>query len=225
MKRALREQRPFSFLYYLPSRSTPAIIALLSPMRTSLLSLLALASLLGHALAVEYKAVPNWYKLPEGRPQMGNMHGDVAVSSNGDVYVSTMDPKAGVQVYADDGKFLRLVPDAPNDFHGFVIHKDAGGEFIYGARLGTGDILKLTLEGKEVLRIPPSAIPDEFKAKSKEGVATQRLTAMDVAANGDLYVTDGYSSDFVHRFDKTGKYQKSFGGKKEPYNFKTLHKI
>jgi hypothetical protein len=194
-------------------------------MRTSLLSLLTLVSLLGDALAVEYKAVPNWYKLPEGRPQMGPMHGDVAVSSNGDVYVSTMDPKAGVQVYADDGKFLRLVPEAPADFHGFVIHKDAGGEFIYGARLGTGDILKLTLEGKEVLRIPPSAIPDEFKLKNKEGVATQRLTAMDVAPNGDLYVTDGYSSDFVHRFDKNGKYQKSFGGKGEPYNFKTLHKI
>lgn len=194
-------------------------------MRTSLLSLLTLASFIGHALAVEYKAVPNWYKLPEGRPQMGNMHGDVAVSSNGDVYVSTMDPKAAMQVYADDGKFLRLVPDAPPDFHGFVIHKDAGGEFIYGARLGTGDILKLTLEGKEALRIPPSAIPEEFKAKNKEGVVTQRLTAMDVAPNGDLYVTDGYSSDFVHRFDKGGKYLKSFGGKKEPYNFKTLHKI
>jgi hypothetical protein len=194
-------------------------------MRTSLLSLLTLASLLGHALAVEYKAVPNWYKLPEGRPQMGNMHGDVAVSSPGDVYVSTMDPKAALQVYADDGKFLRLVPDAPPDFHGFVIHKDAGGEFIYGARLSTGDILKLTLEGKEALRISPSAIPDEFKAKNKEGVATQRLTAMDVAPNGDLYVTDGYSSDYVHHFDKDGKYLKSFGGKKEPYNFKTLHKI
>lgn len=194
-------------------------------MRKSLLSLLVLTSFLGHALAVEYKAVPNWYQLPEGRPQMGNMHGDVAVASNGDVYVSTMDPKAALQVYADDGKFLRLVPDAPPDFHGFVIHKDAGGEFIYGARLGTGDILKLTLEGKEVLRIAPSAIPDEFKAVGKDGKPRVALTAMDVAPDGDLYVTDGYSSDYVHHFNKDGKYLKSFGGKKEPYNFKTLHKI
>lgn len=194
-------------------------------MRKSLFSLLALTLLLGHALAVDYKAVPDWYKLQEGRPQMGNMHGDVAVASNGDVYVSTMDAKAALQVYADDGKFLRLVPDAPADFHGFVIHKDAGGEFIYGARLGTGDILKLTLEGKEVLRIPPTAIPDEFKSKNKDGVGVLRLTAMDVAPDGDLYVTDGYSSDYVHHFDKDGKYLKSFGGKKEPYSFKTLHKI
>jgi DNA-binding beta-propeller fold protein YncE len=175
--------------------------------------------------AVEYKAVPNWYKLPPDRPQMGPQHGDVAVSSKGEIYVSIMDPKAALQVYAPDGKWLRNVPDAPNDFHGFVIHKDASGEFIYGPRLGAGNILKLTLDGKTVLDIPPSAIPDEFKSKGKDGKPTQRLTAMDVAPNGDLYVTDGYSSDYVHRFDKTGKYLKSFGGKAAPYGFKTLHKI
>jgi hypothetical protein len=51
------------------------------------------------------------------------------------------------------------------------------------------------------------------------------MTAMDVAPNGDLYVSDGYASDYVHRFDRRGKYITSFGGKKEPYNFRTLHKI
>ena len=51
------------------------------------------------------------------------------------------------------------------------------------------------------------------------------LTGMDVAPDGDLYVTDGYASSYVHRFDKTGKHIKSFGGKKAPYNFTTLHKI
>ena len=209
-------------------------------MKKILLSIFTLTALIGGAFA-EYKAVPNWYKLAEGRSQMGPMHGDIAVASNGEVYVSTMDPKAALQVYAPDGKFVRLVENAPADFHGFVIHKDADGEFIYGPRLGTGNILKLTLEGKEVLNIPPTAIPDEFKNKTpkntkknaagevvadpNEGKPTQRLTAMDVAPNGDLYVTDGYASDYVHRFDKTGKYLKSFGGKKEPYGFKTLHKI
>jgi hypothetical protein len=209
-------------------------------MRKSLLSLAVIATFLGHAAAAEYKAVPDWYKLEPGRPQMGNMHGDVAVASNGEVYVSVMDPKAALQVYAPDGKFVRKVEGAPPDFHGFVIHKDADGEFIYGPRLGAGNILKLTLDGKEVLNIPQTAIPDEFKNKAPKtrkgadgkevpnpdaGKPVVRLTAMDVAPNGDLFVTDGYSSSYVHHFDKTGKYIKSFGGKKEPYNFSTLHKI
>lgn len=195
-------------------------------MNQNLLTIIAHATLLLNATALDYKAVPDWLKLPEGRPQLGNMHGDVAVSSNGEVYVSTQDPQAGLQVYAPDGKFLRNLPGAPNDFHGFVIRKQSDGEFIFGPRLSGQSILKMTLEGKVVLTIPATAIPDEFKNKNaKTGQTSMALTAMDVAPNGDLFVTDGYASDYVHRFDRTGKYLKSFGGRKEPYNFKTLHKI
>ena len=196
-------------------------------MNARLVTILASASLLAHlnVNAAEYKAVPDWLTLPEGRTQIGDMHGDVAVSSKGDVYVSVQDPKAGVQVYAPDGKFLRNVPDAPSDFHGFVIRKQPDGEFIFGTRLTGQTILKLALDGKVVMTIPASAIPDEFKNKNKTGQTSLSLTAMDVAPNGDLYVTDGYASDYVHRFDRDGKYLKSFGGKKEPYGFKTLHKI
>ena len=141
-------------------------------MRNSLLSIFSLAliaAMPGHAAAAEYKAVADWYKLQPGRPMMGNMHGDVAVASNGDVYVSVMDPKAGLQVYAADGKWIRNVDNAPADFHGFVIHQEADGEFLYGARLGGQNILKLTLDGKEVMNIPPTAIPDEFKNKTPKG--------------------------------------------------------
>lgn len=194
-------------------------------MHKPLLTSLALATLLGSAFAAGYKAAPEPYSFPDGKKIIGNMHGDIAVASNGEVYVSVMDPKAGVQIFGPDGKWVRNVPGAPPDFHGFVIHKEAGGEFIYGARLGTGNILKLALDGKVALDIPPTAIPDEFKTKGKDGKPTQRLTAMDVAPNGDLFITDGYASDYIHRFDKTGKYLKSFGGKQAPYGFKTLHKI
>src|SRR5262245_22235175 len=37
--------------------------------------------------AVDYTAVGDWLKLPDGRTQIGGMHGDIAVSSRGEVYV------------------------------------------------------------------------------------------------------------------------------------------
>jgi hypothetical protein len=197
-------------------------------MKKAILTLTAIASatFLVNAAAVEYKAVPEWLKLSEGREKVGDMHGDVAVSSRGEVYVSVQDPQAGLQVYAPDGRFLRNVPDAPSDFHGFVIRKQPDGEFIFGARLRGQAIVKMTLDGKVVMTIPASAIPDEFKSRNaRSGQLALLLTGMDVAPNGDLYVTDGYASDYIHRFDRTGKYLKSFGGKKEPYNFSTLHKL
>jgi len=195
-------------------------------MKKTILPLLFLVPLIANAAALEYKPVADWLKLPEGRTNLGNMHGDVAVSSKGDVYVSVMDSKAGLQVYANDGTFLHNVPNAPNDFHGFVIRKQPDGEFIFGTRLGGQTIMKMALDGKVVLSIPASDIPDEFKNKNaKTGKTSVALTAMDVAPNGDLFVTDGYASDYVHHFNRAGKYLKSFGGKKPPYSFNTLHKI
>ena len=210
-------------------------------MKKHLFVTLVSLALFGNALAVEYKSVKDWVRLPDVNAKPTNQHGDVAVSSNGEVYVSTMDPNAGVQVFSADGKFLRNVPGAPNDFHGFVIRKDNEGEFIYGPRVEKHSIVKMTLDGKVVMEIPASAIPDKFKLvrqpntkKNAKGEITKlpdegkpfvRMTAMDIAPNGDLYVSDGYASDYVHRFDRSGKYITSFGGKGEPYNFKTLHKI
>src|SRR5437764_15179212 len=96
----------------------------------SVLSSLLFVGLIANAAPLEYKPVADWLKLPPGRTNIGNMHGDVAVSSKGEVYVSVMDPKAAVQVYAPDGKFLRNVPNAPSDFHGFVIRKQEESELL-----------------------------------------------------------------------------------------------
>jgi hypothetical protein len=194
--------------------------------KTFLSPLLALAFVGAVAAADTFAPVADWLKLPEGRAQLGNMHGDIAVSSTGEVYVSVEDPQAGVQVYAPDGRFLRTVPNAPEDFHGFVIRRQPDGEFIYGARLRGQTVIKMTLDGTVVLPIPASSIPDDFKVRNaRSGQLGVLFTGVEVGPNGDIYVTDGYASDFVHRFDRTGKYLSSFGGRKEPYSFNTLHKI
>jgi hypothetical protein len=195
-------------------------------LKTILVPIATVALLVPLSAAVEYAAVPDWLKLPAGRSEMGNMHGDVAVSSAGEVYVSVQDAEAGLQVYAADGRFLRSIPGAPPDLHGFVIRRQPDGEFLFGPTLRGQSIVKMTLDGTVVMTIPASVIPDEFKVRNaRSGQLAVLLTSMDVAPNGDLYVADGYASDFVHRFDRAGRYLTSFGGKKEPYNFNTLHKI
>lgn len=195
-------------------------------MKNPIRALLVLIPLVVSAASLEYTPVAGWPMLPEGREKIGDMHGDVAVSSKGEVYVSVQDPQAGLQVFAPDGRFLRAVPDAPPDFHGFVIRTQPDGEFIFGARLRGQSVVKMTLDGRVVMTIPASAIPDEFKVRNaRSGQLALLLTGVDVAPNGDLYVTDGYASDYVHRFDRTGKYLASFGGRTAPYNFNTLHKL
>ncbi len=174
-----------------------------------------------------WEAGPDPLKMPAGMPSLGNQHGDVAISSSGEIYVSLMQGlRSGVQVYAADGTYLRNLPEAPTDFHGFVIHRGEDGEFLYGPQLGGGKIVKLSLDGKVVMTIPGESIPKEYwQVNPKNQQATLRLTGCTVAPNGDIFVTDGYASDYVHRFNAKGEYLATFGGKAAPYNFKTLHKI
>ena len=173
-----------------------------------------------------FHAAAGWPTLPPGRDKIGNMHGDVAVSSAGEIYVSVQDPDAGLQVFGADGRFLRNVPNAPSDFHGFVINRDRDGEFLYGVRLREQSVVKMALDGTVALTIPSSAFPEALKVRNaRSGQLALALTDVIVGPNGDLYVSDGYASDVIHRFDRAGKYLTSFGGKKEPYGFSTLHKL
>jgi hypothetical protein len=212
------------------------------------LALLAVAPF-AHGAATGFDVDPAWLKLPEGRTEIGAMHGDIAVSAAGEVYISVegtvrqrfavLGPNPGLQVYSAEGNYLRNVPNAPFDLHGFVIRKEADGEYLYAVRLAGGAtvadqtragldtqaIVKMTLDGRMVMVIPPSSIPDEFKSKGRDGKGYLRLTGIAVAPNGDIYVTDGYASSYVHRFNRDGKYLASFGGTQPPYGFRTLHKI
>jgi hypothetical protein len=100
------------------------------------------------------------------------------------------------------------------------------GERIYGVSLRGQKFVKMTLGGDIVLEISRDAIPREYWTPNRFSTELGLLlSGMDVAPNGDLYVTDGYSSDYVHRFDAKGNYLGTFGGKAAPYGFNILHKI
>ena len=193
-------------------------------MRKTLVFLLAACAV--STVSASYSPIADWLKLPAGRPQLGNMHGDIAVSSKGEVFVSVQDAAAPLQVYREDGAFVRSLTAAPADLHGFVIAQQPDGEFIYGVSLRGQTVVKMTLEGAIVMTIGSSSFPDELKVRNaRSNQLALLLTSVTVADNGDLYVADGYASDYIHRFDRHGRYVTSFGGKAPPYSFNTLHKL
>ncbi|HEX3135490.1 MAG TPA: hypothetical protein VHX44_18145 [Planctomycetota bacterium] len=155
---------------------------------------------------------------PPGKDTIGNGHGEIRVDSAGNFYVSVDGQKeGGLQVYSPEGKFLRYVPNTPSSLHGFVIRQEDGQDVIYAAVLGQSRVLKLKTDGTVLLEIPKSAFPADK--------GDLKLTSVDVAPNGDLYIVDGYGKDWIFVFDKAGTFKTVLGGRGEPLKLSNAHKI
>lgn len=181
-----------------------------------LAALVFTASLARAEIAYEFQ--PDFIKPPPGKETIGNGHGEIAVDSAGNIYVSVQEPGAGIQVYDKTGTFVKALP-LPPTLHGFVIRKDGNGEFIFAAVLGEQRVIKCQLDGSVVMEIPTSEFPEDKRGKGL------KLTNCDVAPNGDIYVVDGYGQSYIFVFSREGKFKSVFGGPNPPLELKNAHKI
>ncbi len=152
-----------------------------------------------------FDTVPGWGLDEKGKSQIGPTHGGVVVDKAGNVYTSA---NQGLFVFSEDGKLIRkhLGKDY-TEMHDIEIREEGGVEFIYAARNQAKEGIKFRADnGEIVLRL---GFPKE------SGLKLRRFspTAITVAPNGDIYLSDGYASNIIFRYDKTGKYLSHFGKK------------
>jgi hypothetical protein len=152
-----------------------------------------------------FDTVPGWGLGEDGNSILGSTHGGVVIDKAGSIYTSS---SLGVFVFSPEGKLLRRFQDAEHsNIHDMEIREEADGEFIYGARNAAGEAIKFNSEtGAIVLKL---GIPEESGLK----LTKWSPTAITVAPNGDIILSDGYASNHIFKFDKTGKYLMHFGTK------------
>ena len=152
-----------------------------------------------------FDTVPGWGLGEDGKSVLGATHGGVVVDKAGNIYTSA---DIGVFVFSPDGKVIRrFVGDKYARIHDLKIREEDGKEFLYGARNANAEGVKFNAEnGDIVLKLP---FPEESGLK----LTKFNPTAIVVAKNDDIYLSDGYASNHIFIFDKTGKYKKHFGEK------------
>ncbi len=163
-----------------------------------------------------FDTVPGWGLRPDGKSTLGPTHGAVVIDKAGNIYTSA---HAGVFAFSPDGKVVQsyLGPEYA-DIHDMEIRDEEGGEFIYGARNNNAEGLKFNAaSGEIVLKLP-------FPRESGLELEKFNPTAITVAPNGDIFLSDGYASNHIFKFDKTGKYLMYFGTKgNDVKEFNTAH--
>ncbi len=150
-----------------------------------------------------FDTVPGWGLNEAGKSQLGPTHGGVVVDKKGTIYTSA---RIGVIAFSPEGKIVRryVGPQYAN-IHDIEIRAEGDDEFIYGARNNNAEGIKFSIDtGDIVLKLP---YPEESGLKLKNF----NPTAITVLENGDIFLANGYASNHIFRFDKTGKYLSHFG--------------
>ncbi|MEM1227575.1 MAG: 6-bladed beta-propeller [Planctomycetota bacterium] len=152
-----------------------------------------------------FRTVPGWGLRPDGNSAIGPTHGSVVIDRDGNVYTSS---RQGVFVFSPDGIVVRsyLGSDYGN-LHDMEIRVEGNDEFIYGARNANAEGIKFNARSGEVmLRLP---FPEASGLKLKQ----MKPTAITVADDGTIYLSDGYGSNHIFVFEPDGTYRAHFGEK------------
>jgi len=158
------------------------------------------AALCATAQDSSYRVVANWPQLPAGLA-LGQATA-VATDSRGHVFVFHRGEKP-IVVFDSDGKLLRSFGDGLfKSAHGLRVDRedcvwvtDTEGHVV--KRFSNDGKLQLTLGEPNVLGL------DERHFNKPADIA--------FAANGDVFVADGYGNSRVVKFDRTGKFLLTWG--------------
>jgi hypothetical protein len=174
-----------------------------------------------------YEVIDNWAKRPADKP-WGDTH-MVQEVADGRIFICHNGPES-VHVYDPDGNFVTAWgDDQKGGAHGMDLRKEGNEEFLYFCPTGQHRVIKTSLKGEKVFELgyPMDAKgPGGEKCYQDNKRFVPTFIAFAPGDSGDFYVTDGYGSNYVHRYNVKGEYQSSFGGTgSDPGQLKCPHGI
>lgn len=165
----------------------------------------------------------DWGRLPD-HIIWGKTHA-VVIDSRQRVYIAHTSCDASpcrdtIVIFDHDGNFLSSWgADYFGHAHGLLLHREPDGREVLYLTDDSRGVFKTTLDGAVLQHIGK---PDFFdREQRKFGPAN-----VAIAANGDVFLVEGYGASLVLRFDRGGKLLHTFGGRgDEPHHTKWAHGI
>ncbi|KXI28802.1 NHL repeat-containing protein [Paraglaciecola hydrolytica] len=178
-----------------------------------------------------YRVDAHWGQLDPTKVPVENCHG-LDMDSQGRIIMVTDNTRNNIIIYNQDGKLLEAFGSEFPGGHALKVVHENGEDFLYVVDSGwvlnrhwdghstdqwdspfnrvvaqAGFIAKLSMNGRLIFTIGhPQTIgvyrPDQ----------PFRPTDIAIAPNGDLYVTDGYGSDYLLQYDSQGRFIRHWGG-------------
>lgn len=175
--------------------------------------------IIGHG-AFKYRVHKDWGKLDPAQYPIYNCHAMVQLKS-GDLLALCDDNKHNFLLYSPDGQLKKAWMTEYPGAHGLELFEENGEEFFIV--VDSGWAVREGVQYKEVGRVAKTTIDGQliFSLGHPQTIGAyapgQKYMPCDaaVAPNGDIYIADGYGSQWVLQYDKNGRFIRKFGGKED----------
>ncbi|WP_339706411.1 6-bladed beta-propeller [uncultured Kriegella sp.] len=177
-------------------------------------------TILGHG-DFRYRLEKEWGNLDPKNTPVNNCH-EMVMDKKGRLLLLTDHPKNNILMYSTAGKLLNSWTLNLPGAHGLTLHDEGGSEYLYITDPGLGRVIKSSLDGRIIM---------ELSSPSKLGAYDENMaykpTETTIGPNGDIYVADGYGSQFILQYDANGTFIRKFGGDSflSPEKFKQAHGV
>ena len=165
-----------------------------------------------------YRVRADWAKVPRQQYPLLNCH-EMVSDRSGKLYMLGDHPRNNVLVFDRSGKVIDYWGYRYPAGHGLTIFDEGDEEVLFICDTGShqdhrgrwrnqpGSVTKTRLNGEIIFQLGHPIT---------QGIYTPGMpyhpTETAVAPNGDIYVADGYGSNYVIQYDASGRYIRHFGG-------------
>ncbi|WEK38157.1 MAG: 6-bladed beta-propeller [Candidatus Pseudobacter hemicellulosilyticus] len=175
--------------------------------------------LIGHG-DFRYRVNRDWGRLDRAAHPVKDCH-EMVMDSKKRLIMLTNETKNNILIYDKSGKLLDSWGHRFPGGHGLTLHNENGEEFLYITDIDLGEVYKTTLTGEVLLTIRHPKTIGQYDACDKF-----MPTETCIGPTGDIYVADGYGSQFVLQYSPQGEFIRKFGGNSyQPDKFKQVHGI
>ncbi|MEP7266557.1 MAG: 6-bladed beta-propeller [Saprospiraceae bacterium] len=163
-------------------------------------------SIIGHNTH-KYKVVKGWGILDAGKNPVNDCH-EMVEDAQGRLIMVTNETKNNIIIYDKSGKLLDTWGDNYIGGHGLTITNEGGEQFLFICDPERHQVIKTDLKGRELMIIDYPKESGVYAYPTKFKPTESSINPV----NGDIYVADGYGSNYVMQYDRNGKYIQHFGG-------------
>lgn len=189
--------------------------------------------LVGHG-DYQYKVVRDWAQIGNAKTSILNCH-EMVMDQKGRLLMIGDHTDNNILVFDRGGKLLDYWGTRYPGGHGLTLSAEGEEDFLfivdcgwYQDRYGkwqkqAGVVSKTTIDGRLLFNLPDPRLTGVYQADEPF-----MPTEVAVAPNGDIYVADGYGSDYIIQYTNEGEYIRHFGGhnnEDERYNLQNAHGV